>query len=34
MAACYRAQQIAHSVFDIVSGHTKDYLQRLKSNGY
>jgi hypothetical protein len=34
MAACYRAQQIAHSVFDIVSGHTKDYLQRLMSNGY
>jgi ppGpp synthetase/RelA/SpoT-type nucleotidyltranferase/Tfp pilus assembly protein PilF len=34
MAACYRAQQIAHSVFDIVSGRTKDYLQRPKSNGY
>lgn len=34
MAACYRAQQIAHGVFDVVAGRTKDYLQRPKSNGY
>lgn len=34
MAACYRAQQIAHGLFDVVAGRTKDYLQRPKSNGY
>jgi GTP pyrophosphokinase len=34
MAACYRAQQIAHGVFDVVGGRTKDYLQRPKANGY
>ena len=34
MAACYRAQQIAHVVFDVVAGRTKDYLQRPKANGY
>ena len=34
MAACYRAQQIAHGLFDVLPGRTKDYLQRPKSNGY
>ena len=34
LAACYRAQQIAHGVFDVVPGRTKDYLQRPKPNGY
>jgi hypothetical protein len=31
MAACYRAQQIAHGVFDVVTGRTKDYLLQPKA---
>jgi GTP pyrophosphokinase len=33
-AACYRAQQIAHSMFPAVSGRTKDYVSNPKPNGY
>ena len=33
-AACYRAQQIAHSMFPAVPGRTKDYVSNPKPNGY
>ena len=33
-AACYRAQQLAHSMFPAVSGRTKDYVSNPKPNGY
>ena len=33
-AACYRAQQIVHTMFPTVSGRTKDYISNPKPNGY
>ena len=33
-AACYRAQQIVHTMFPSVSGRTKDYISNPKPNGY
>ena len=33
-AACYRAQQIIHSMFPPVQGRTKDYIYNPKPNGY
>ena len=34
LAACYRVREITHSLFDTISGRSKDYLRTPKSNGY